>query len=216
MSSGYKRSLNCQAEAEYAYKRKKKIIPLILGSKYKADGWLGLIAGNKIYINFADITNEEFEETYKMLIIQLKHNGLELIESADEHSETMFEDIDKNESQSLLEIEENLESKRKEKEKLIVTKSSAKEYRRVGRITDWNEHHVVQFFIDNNLNSLLSILKGIDGQGLIELHRVYERSPESLYKMFNKDGETVSLGLFFKFIGAFKKYSSMIEQTVYF
>jgi hypothetical protein len=138
-----------------------------------------------------------------MLITQLKYHGLQTIESVENRTDTMFRSID---------IEENLELERKKN----LVKSSAKEYRRIERITDWNEHHVGQFFIDNNLNCLLSILKGIDGQGLIELHRVYERSPESLYQMFNKDGQTVSLGIFFKFIGAFKKYTATIEQTVYF
>jgi hypothetical protein len=61
MSSGYKKSLNCQVEAEYACKRKKKIVPLVFGSKYKADGRFSLIAGNKLYIHFADRTDEEFE-----------------------------------------------------------------------------------------------------------------------------------------------------------
>ncbi len=216
MSTGYKKSLNCQVEAEYAYKRNKTIVPLVLGSKYKPDGWLGLIAGNKLYIHFADRTDEEFEETYNTLIIQLKRNGLKLTELTDMGTETTFPDIDKNESKLQLEIEQNLESERTKKEEIIVAELSTKEYRRIAKITDWNEHHVAQFFIDNNLNSLLSILKGIDGQGLIELHRVYERSPKNLYQMFNKDGETVSLGLFFKFIGAFKKYNAMTEQMVYF
>jgi hypothetical protein len=50
----------------------------------------------------------------------------------------------------------------------------------------------------------------------MELHRVYEHSPETLYNMFKKDDQTISLEIFFKFIGAFKKYISIIEKTVYF
>ena len=204
MSSDYKKSLNCQAEAEYAYRRKKKIVPLILESNYKADGWLGLIAGNKLYINFADKMDHEFEEVYNNLVTELKRNGLELIES-----------VDNNQTQFQLETNENFESVPK-KTNMVGVKSLTKDYHRIERTADWNEHHAVQFFIDNNLNGLLPILQGIDGLGLNELHRVYERSPESLYKMFNKDGEIVSLGLFFKFIGAFKKYRAVNDQTVFF
>ncbi|CAF1549758.1 unnamed protein product, partial [Rotaria sp. Silwood1] len=54
MSSNYKKSTNCKAEAEYAFNRKSKIIPLIVEPQYKADGWLGFLAGSKIYVDFAD------------------------------------------------------------------------------------------------------------------------------------------------------------------
>ncbi|CAF5196558.1 unnamed protein product, partial [Rotaria sp. Silwood1] len=59
MSSNYKKSTNCKAEAEYAFNRKSKIIPLIVEPQYKADGWLGFLAGSKIYVDFADKEGEE-------------------------------------------------------------------------------------------------------------------------------------------------------------
>jgi hypothetical protein len=53
----YRQSVNCQAEAQYAFRISKKIIPLIMQSGYETvRGWLGIIMGDKIYINF-----EEFE-----------------------------------------------------------------------------------------------------------------------------------------------------------
>jgi hypothetical protein len=40
-------------EAEYAEKKKKLILPLLMQSGFEADGWLGLLIGARIYVNFA-------------------------------------------------------------------------------------------------------------------------------------------------------------------
>ncbi len=52
MSETYKRSANCQSEAEYAFNRKKHIVPLKLKTEYTPDGWLGFILGTRLYIDF--------------------------------------------------------------------------------------------------------------------------------------------------------------------
>jgi len=54
MSHKYKESANCQLEGEYAFKKKKIIIPLMMQSKWEPDGWLGAIAGTKLYFSFSD------------------------------------------------------------------------------------------------------------------------------------------------------------------
>lgn len=40
MTDKYKKSAHCRSEAEFAYERKKPIIPLLLQDKYFPDGWL--------------------------------------------------------------------------------------------------------------------------------------------------------------------------------
>jgi hypothetical protein len=52
MTEKYKQSSNCRAEAEYAFQCGKPIIPLVMQKGYKADGWLGIILGSKIFIDF--------------------------------------------------------------------------------------------------------------------------------------------------------------------
>ena len=39
MTSKYKQSVNCRAEAEYAFSRNKPIVPLIMEKGYMPDGW---------------------------------------------------------------------------------------------------------------------------------------------------------------------------------
>jgi arsenate reductase-like glutaredoxin family protein len=61
----YRQSINCQAEAQYAFKLNKPIIPLIMQKGYEnVTGWLGIIMGDKIFINF---TKYEFEECLRRL-----------------------------------------------------------------------------------------------------------------------------------------------------
>ncbi|CAF3230463.1 unnamed protein product [Rotaria sp. Silwood2] len=52
MSDAYKQSAYCQSEAHYAFERRCYLIPLIMKLGYRPDGWLGIIASGKIYIDF--------------------------------------------------------------------------------------------------------------------------------------------------------------------
>jgi hypothetical protein len=47
----YRQSVNCQAEAQYAFKLKKPIIPIIMQNDYEPQGWLGIIIGVSIYVS---------------------------------------------------------------------------------------------------------------------------------------------------------------------
>ena len=39
-------------EAEYAYQRRKRMIPLMMERSYSPDGWLGIILGSKLWMDF--------------------------------------------------------------------------------------------------------------------------------------------------------------------
>jgi hypothetical protein len=69
MSEKYKQSPNCQSEAEYAYRLKKPFVPILLQSKYKPDGWLGMLLGTRLYIDF---TKNDFESNYKKLVKEIE------------------------------------------------------------------------------------------------------------------------------------------------
>ena len=64
MSETYKQSANCQSEAEYAFKRKKHIIPVKITEEYIPDGWLGFILGTRMYIDFGKY---DFEKAMTLL-----------------------------------------------------------------------------------------------------------------------------------------------------
>lgn len=68
MSEKYKQSANCRAEAEYAFQLGKPIIPLIMQKGYRADGWLGIILGSKIFVDFQKY---ELQECFRRLSKEL-------------------------------------------------------------------------------------------------------------------------------------------------
>jgi len=68
MTEKYKQSANCRLEAEYSVNQNKPIVPLIMEKGYKPDGWLGIILGSKIVIDF---TKYEFDECFNRLLKEL-------------------------------------------------------------------------------------------------------------------------------------------------
>ncbi|CAF4590336.1 unnamed protein product [Rotaria sp. Silwood2] len=76
MSNRYKESVYCQSEAHYAFERGCHLIPIMLETNYKPDGWLGIIVSGKIYVNFTEV---EFKSAYDKLkneIIEQRHKCL--------------------------------------------------------------------------------------------------------------------------------------------
>ena len=73
----YKESNFCRLEAEYLVQQKKPYVPLLMQKGYKPDGWLGIILGSRIFIDF---TKLEFNKA----MIDLKRN-LSLVLHKDNH-----------------------------------------------------------------------------------------------------------------------------------
>ena len=46
-------------EAEYAYQLRKQIIPLMMEPRFQPRGWLGIIAGTKLWMDFREARNLE-------------------------------------------------------------------------------------------------------------------------------------------------------------
>jgi len=60
-------------EAEYTFQLKKAIVPLMMQRYYKPDGWLGILIGAKLYINFDG--KYEFDVASEMLLKELNGRG---------------------------------------------------------------------------------------------------------------------------------------------
>jgi hypothetical protein len=52
ISRAYKESTNCRMEAQYAHQREKDMVPLMVEEGYRADGWLGMLLGTRLYYVF--------------------------------------------------------------------------------------------------------------------------------------------------------------------
>ncbi|CAF4070923.1 unnamed protein product, partial [Rotaria sp. Silwood1] len=195
MSSNYKKSTNCKAEAEYAFNRKSKIIPLIVEPQYKADGWLGFLAGSKIYVDFADKEGEELDKAFVSLIEELKRNGLNDTNGNKDNTLT---------DRTVSQIRSKSEEPKKEPEQPCV---QTREYLNIPLASMWNEQHVQEFLNYHQLDQLLSICESMDGEALIEFHQSCETKPDIMYGLINNPKEhPLSFGIYFKFIAKLKKY----------
>ena len=69
VSDQYKESVHCRAEVEYGFSLNKPLIPLIMQSDFKSSGWLGIIMGTKIFVNF---TKYDYDECIRRLIMEIQ------------------------------------------------------------------------------------------------------------------------------------------------
>ena len=75
MSDSYKQSAYCRSEAEYAYARQRRIIPIVMEKKYRPDGWLGIICASMTRVDF---TKVEFEAAFQKLLSQIQLHRQEI------------------------------------------------------------------------------------------------------------------------------------------
>lgn len=82
MSEAYKQSPYCQAEAHYAFQRRCKLIPLVMKTKYKPDGWLGIMVSGKLYVDFSKF---EFATAYPMVKTEIEKKRLAPVSASHNH-----------------------------------------------------------------------------------------------------------------------------------
>jgi hypothetical protein len=166
----YRQSVNCQSEAQYAFKLNKKIIPIIMQQGYESvQGWLGIIMGDKIYINF---TKYDFDECMK----RLKNEINLFISSIAKTNE-----------------KENKKNELDKADKVKFTIGSASSVSIISNISSnknvekWSEQEVIEWFNSNDLNiSMLNHLKPIDGEILKQLWELKTSAPDYYYTSFEK------------------------------
>eukprot|EP00043_Microstomoeca_roanoka_P014343 m.142180 g.142180 ORF g.142180 m.142180 type:complete len:881 (+) comp15988_c2_seq2:86-2728(+) len=68
LCEAYKTSTPCRTEGEYAYKLGKPIVP-VRPEVYMADGWLGALCGNLLYVDFSN-DDEAYKVRQQQMLIQ--------------------------------------------------------------------------------------------------------------------------------------------------
>jgi hypothetical protein len=68
-SEAYEKSQNCQKSAEYVGTLQNTIIPVIAQQRYRLQGWLAILLGNRMYIDVA----HNFDEGCKQLLVEINH-----------------------------------------------------------------------------------------------------------------------------------------------
>ena len=153
VSQKYKQSPNCRSEAEYAYQLRKDIIPLMMQRDYTPDGWLGIILGTRLWIDFRN--DYKLSTSAEKLLKELGGRGLE----------------NQAKGGRVNEHEENCG-------RLVQADTSE-----VVRIVDWTASEVENWLKDIGLNEICkAVLPKMDGQALINLHALRSECPDYFYK----------------------------------
>ena len=162
----YRQSINCQAEAQYAFKLQKHIVPLIMQEGYeRVDGWLGMIIGDRIYINFIKY---DFKQATKRLLheIKLKNSAI----GNDEPSANA--DFVKVEVKPVHSPPSQHEEKNTNKDAIV----------------KWSEAQVQKWFEENMIHSgIIKEMKPCDGDLLFQMHVLQQEAPEFFYQSITKD-----------------------------
>lgn len=69
------------AEAEYIYRQKKDIVPLLLQVGYAPDGWLGILVGTRLFFDFTG--EERLDTSLPRLVRELGSRGRLLAAATD-------------------------------------------------------------------------------------------------------------------------------------
>lgn len=69
ISEDYQRNNYCRSEAQYAFKRQVKLIPVLAQKSYQPDGWLGFLTFGSAQIDF---TKYPFSQSIQILLNELK------------------------------------------------------------------------------------------------------------------------------------------------
>ena len=164
----YRTSINCQAEAQYAFKLNKPIIPLIMQQGYEnVTGWLGIIIGDKIFINFMKY---EFDECLRRLKNEL-------------------ENYVKDSTTTNSNVEQHLKVDVSPQTARLVAAPNTIEETFKKNAEDWDDTTVSKWFTDNRINEeIQKSLQPCNGEILKQMYDMKCRAPEFYYQSLSKIG----------------------------
>ena len=171
VSQRYKESPNCRSEAEYAYQLRKDIIPLMMQHKYKADGWLGILLGTKLWIGFQ--SKHVFEAGVRKLIKDLGGRGKD-VDTTDGPGEPVVQRV--------------------QADVVIAPPPSTL------ALSGWTNKEVKQWFKEIGLEKVCKEdISEITGQTLIDLQQLRGECPDYFYRCLGRNLKLTSMVDVFKF-----------------
>jgi hypothetical protein len=147
MSEQYRRSNFCRAEANYAFQRQLRIVPVLLQKNYKPDGWLLFLVGQLLYVDFS---KQVFPKAMESLIKELKA-------PISKKDNVLQKELECNTTITIANL-------------LITPPTSLPPIPR-NNILDWTPSEVNDWLIANNLGQMSRLLCDYDGSSLIYLNR---------------------------------------------
>ncbi|CAM4961869.1 unnamed protein product [Rotaria socialis] len=196
MSDTYKQSAYCQSEAHYAFERRCHLIPLIIKQNYRPDGWLGILASGKIYVDFPKLGFEIAYERIKseMARFRTPSNALPLPTHSSPNSTPAIGELIKATVQGSARGEQ----------------SASRNYPPC--INQWTNDDVRLFLTNENFGSLLPVLGNMNGRLLHEAYRKCKTYWDLMFQTFKSEvaaddqQKMLSIDTYIRFLAEIEKY----------
>ena len=153
LSEDYRKSNYCRAEAQYAFQRQRRIVPVLVQKHYKPDGWLLFLIGQLLYVDF---TKYEFSRAMTMLRKELHLpqvngiNPLHTSEKEDIRITSVVSPVFQQRTSAPAALSKNM--------------------------VEWTSADVQRWLIGNKLIQMARLFTDCDGQSLIYLTKYMKQS----------------------------------------
>ncbi|CAF0869668.1 unnamed protein product [Rotaria sp. Silwood1] len=195
MSESYRRSSYCRAEADYAFQRQLKIVPIRLQKHYKPDGWLLFLIGQLYYVDF---TKYDFPQAFDALMKEIKtprfyDTPKRIVEVNQESDEVSFS--------SPVQLSTSLPSVLPD------------------NVLDWSQVQVSQWLIDHNLVHMARLLCDYDGRSLIYFNEYLTKvNPQQMLTFLQEDSlrrtnQSLSVVELARFRSIYDKHQQSLVQS---
>jgi hypothetical protein len=213
MSDSYKQSTYCQAEAEYAFKCKRCLIPLIMREGYKPDGWLGFMIGSRIYVDFG---RYDFKTACEKLMTEISHHRKRPLPLSSKPDQMTQHEL------PTKKISNHQQRQASHRKKSLVTydNHAFSVYTRRQPMSNfirkppnqWTESDVLDFLFTQHLIQLMPLCEAMDGRALIQLYKMgISRSSETYSLLDDELKSTYKMKLPLRI---YTRFLSAIEQRL--
>jgi hypothetical protein len=211
MSDSYKQSTYCQAEAEYAFNCKRRLIPLVMRQGYKPDGWLGFMIGSRIYVDFGRF---DFETACEKLMTEISLQRKKPLPSKqvamNQHEKPTVTNSNKpqisaprREHPLLIHSNNVLSTHMKRKPSSDFIKK---------RMKEWTESDVLDFLFTHGLIQLMPLCEMMNGRALVQLYKMSTSRSSRVYVLL--DDELKSTYKIKLPIGIYTRFLSVMEERI--
>jgi hypothetical protein len=207
MSDSYKRSVYCQAEAEYAFHCKRRLLPLIVRQNYQPDGWLGLLIGSRIYVDFGRF---EFNKACESILNEITLQKKSQLNNDKDNDHT----VDEEENDSIKVVLPFIYEVHLPKE-YMNRDTSCSTYHSI-LLDRWMKKDVIDFLFDSKLYLMMPLCESLNGQGLLKLFQMCKKKPTQFYRQLNDElrsrfDDLLPIGIYTQFLS---EVEQMIDSSV--
>ena len=217
MSDSYKQSTYCQAEAEYAFNCKRRLVPLIMRPGYRPDGWLGFMIGSRIYVDFGRF---DFDTACDKLITEISLQRKQPLPTKpvpttqNETTSTIVSNqqdslVPHRKTPAIIHSSHVLTAFMKRKAMSSFTRKP---------VIQWTDAEVLDFLYTQRLSQFMPLCDTMDGRALIRLYKMCISQSTKVYTLLNDELKSthkikLPISVYTRFLDAIEQRLSINPPT---